>query len=223
MRAARMGRDQVRADRPRLRGVLHQWAAIWAVPLGAALVVSAGGSRARVAVAVYAISLVALFALSAVYHRVDWRSLVARDWVRRLDHSMIFVLIAASYTPVAVVALRGPAGLIILIAAWAGALSGVVLKLVWITAPRWLVVAAYVALGWIALVAIPQLVAAIGAVGLALLAVGGLLYTAGAVVYALMRPDPAPAVFGYHEVFQVMVIVAALLQYAVIAFWVLPR
>ena len=161
--------------------------------------------------------------MSAVYHRVDWRSLVARDWVRRLDHSMIFVLIAATYTPVAVVALRGPAGLTILIAAWAGALSGVVLKLVWITAPRWLVVAAYVALGWIALVAIPQLVAAIGAVGLALLAVGGLLYTAGAVVYALMRPDPAPAVFGYHEVFHAMVIVAALLQYAVIAFWVLPR
>jgi hemolysin III len=191
--------------------------------LGAALVVSAGGSRARVALAVYAISLVALFALSAVYHRVNWRSLVARDWMRRLDHSMIFVLIAATYTPVAVVALRGSAGLTILIAAWAGALSGLVLKLVWISAPRWLVVAAYVALGWIALVAIPQLAAAIGAVGLALLALGGLLYTAGAVVYALMRPDPAPAVFGYHEVFHAMVIVAALLQYAVIAFWVVPR
>ena len=218
-----MGRDQVPPDKPRLRGVSHQWAAICAVPLGAALVVSAGASRARVAVAVYAISLVALFALSAVYHRVDWRSLVARDWMRRLDHSMIFVLIAATYTPIAVVALRGPAGLTILIAAWAGALSGVVLKLVWITAPRWLVVAAYVALGWIALVAIPQLMAAIGAVGLALLGVGGLLYTAGAVVYALMRPDPAPAVFGYHEVFHAMVIVAALLQYAVIAFWVVPR
>jgi hemolysin III len=161
--------------------------------------------------------------LSAVYHRVNWRSLVARDWMRRLDHSMIFVLIAATYTPVAVVALRGSAGLTILIAAWAGALSGVFLKLVWISAPRWLVVAAYVALGWIALVAIPQLAAAIGAVGLALLALGGLLYTAGAVVYALMRPDPAPAVFGYHEVFHAMVIVAALLQYAVIAFWVVPR
>jgi hemolysin III len=210
-------------DKPRLRGVSHQWAAICAVPLGAALVVSAGGLRARVAVAVYAISLVALFALSAAYHRVDWRSLVARNWMRRLDHSMIFVLIAATYTPIAVVALRGPAGLTILIAAWAGALSGVVLKLVWITAPRWLVVAAYVALGWIALVAIPQLVAAIGAVGLALLGLGGLLYTAGAVVYAVMRPDPAPAVFGYHEVFHAMVIVAALLQYAVIAFWVVPR
>jgi hemolysin III len=218
-----MGRDQVTPDKPRLRGVSHQWAAICAVPLGAALVVSAGGSRARVALAVYAISLVALFALSAVYHRVNWRSLVARDWMRRLDHSMIFVLIAATYTPVAVVALRGPAGLTILIAAWAGALSGVVLKLVWTSAPRWLVVAAYVALGWIALVALPQLVAAIGAVGLALLALGGLLYTAGAVVYALMRPDPVPAVFGYHEVFHAMVIVAALLQYAVIAFWVVPR
>ena len=218
-----MGRDGVRPEQPRLRGVSHQWAAIFAVPLGVALVVAAGGSRARAAVAVYAISLVALFAVSALYHRVNWRSLVARRWMRRLDHSMIFVLIAATYTPVAVVALRGPAGVAILTAAWIGALSGVVVKLAWITAPRWLVVAAYVALGWIALAAVPQLVAAIGAVGLALLAVGGLLYTGGALVYALRRPDPAPGVFGYHEVFHAMVIAAALVQYAVIAFWVVPH
>jgi hemolysin III len=213
----------VRPDKPRLRGVSHQWAAIFAVPLAVALVLAAGDSGARVAVAVYAVSLVALFAVSALYHRVSWRSLAARGWMQRLDHSMIFVLIAATYTPFAVVALRGSAGLAILIAAWAGALIGVVVKLVWITAPRWLVVAAYVALGWIALVAIPQLVAAIGAVGLALLAFGGLLYTAGGVVYVLRRPDPDPGVFGYHEVFHAMVIVAALVQYAVIAFWVVPR
>jgi hemolysin III len=218
-----MGRDGVIADKPRLRGVSHQWAAIFAVPLGVALVIAAGGSRARAAVAVYAISLVALFAVSAFYHRVNWRSLVALRRMRRLDHSMIFVLIAATYTPVAVVAIRGPAGVAILAVAWTGALSGVVVKLAWITAPRWLVVAAYIGLGWIALAAIPQLVAAIGAVGLGLLALGGLLYTGGAVVYALRRPDPAPGVFGYHEVFHAMVIVAALVQYAVIAFWVLPR
>jgi hemolysin III len=194
-----------------------------AMPLGGALVTAAEGSRARIAVAAYAISLVALFAVSAAYHRVSWRSVVARRWMRRLDHSMIFVLIAATYTPFAVVALRGSVGLAILVAAWAGALSGVVVKLVWISAPRWLVVAAYVALGWIAVAVIPQLVVAIGAVGLALLALGGLLYTAGGVVYAVRRPDPAPGVFGYHEVFHAMVIAAALVQYAVIAIWVVPR
>jgi hemolysin III len=218
-----MGCDGVRPEKPRLRGVSHQWAAIFAVPLGGALVIAAEGSRARVAVAVYAISLVALFAVSAVYHRVDWRSVVARRRMRRLDHSMIFVLIAATYTPFAVVAIRGSAGLAILVAAWAGALGGVVVKLVWISAPRRLVVATYVALGWIALVVIPQLVGPIGAVGLALLALGGLLYTVGGVVYALQRPDPAPGVFGYHEVFHAMVIAAALVQYAVIAVWVVPR
>jgi len=192
------------------------------VPLGALLVLAADGSRARVAAAVYALSLLGLFGVSAVYHRINWRSTDARRWMRRLDHSMIFVLIAGTYTPFALLALHGPLAVAILVAVWAGALSGALFKLVWINAPAWLVIIAYIALGWVAVAAIPQLFAAIGVTGLALLGLGGLLYTLGAVVYAVRRPDPVPTVFGYHELFHVFVIVAAALQYAVIAFWVMP-
>ena len=192
------------------------------MPLGALLVLAADGSRARVAAAVYALSLLGLFGVSAVYHRINWRSTDARRWMRRLDHSMIFVLIAGTYTPFALLALHGPLAVAILVAVWAGALSGALFKLVWINAPAWLVIIAYIALGWVAVAAIPQLFAAIGVTGLALLGLGGLLYTLGAVVYAVRRPDPVPTVFGYHELFHVFVIVAAALQYAVIAFWVMP-
>ena len=214
--------DRVSAGKPRLRGVSHQWAAVCAVPFGALLVVVADGARARVAVAVYALSLLGLFTVSAIYHRINWRSAAARRRMRRLDHSMIFVLIAGTYTPFAILSLHGPLALAILAAVWAGALSGALFKLVWITAPAWLVISAYIALGWVAVAALPQLASAIGVTGLALLGLGGLLYTAGALVYALRRPDPVPAVFGYHELFHVFVIVAAALQYAVIAFWVVP-
>jgi hemolysin III len=206
--------------KPRLRGVFHQWACACAVPLGLVLVIVAGTARARVALAVYAISLVALFGVSALYHRINWRSLTARDWMRRLDHSMIFVLIAGSYTPFAVLVLHGPLATAILVAVWAGAGLGVAFNLVWRNAPTWLRAALYIALGWIAVAAMPQLGAAIGVGGLVLLGVGGVLYTLGAVVYAVRRPDPVPAVFGYHELFHILVIAAAALQYAVIAFWI---
>ncbi len=135
---------------------------------------------------------------------------------------MIFVLIAGTYTPFALLAVHGPFGVAILIVVWLGALGGVLFRLVWITAPGWFAVLAYVALGWVALAAIPQLAAAIGMGGLTLLALGGLLYTLGGVIYALKRPDPAPAVFGYHELFHVLVILAAAIQYVVIAVWVVP-
>jgi hemolysin III len=209
--------------KPRLRGVLHQWAFVSSVPLGVALVVAAENVRARIAVAVYAVSLVALFGISALYHRVDWRSLTARRWMRRLDHSMIFVLIAGSYTPFALLALHGPLAVAILVAVWAGALGGVVLNLVWSSAPKWLRAMLYVALGWVAVAALPQLAAAIGTGGLTLVALGGVLYTLGAVVYSVKRPDPVPSVFGYHEIFHALVTIAAALQFAVIAFWVVPR
>jgi hemolysin III len=184
------------------------------------LVLVAGTARARVALSVYAISLVALFGVSALYHRINWRSVTGRDWMRRLDHSMIFVLIAGSYTPFAVLVLHGSLGLTILVAAWAGALLGVAFNLVWRNAPTWLRAALYVGLGWIAVAAAPQLGARIGLVGVTLVALGGVLYTMGAVVYARKRPDPAPTVFGYHEVFHLLVIAAAAVQYAVIAFWI---
>ena len=206
--------------KPRLRGVLHQWACAGAVPLGLMLVLVAGTARARVALSVYAVSLVALFGVSALYHRINWRSVTGRDWMRRLDHSMIFVLIAGSYTPFAVLVLHGSLGVTILVAAWAGALLGVAFNLVWRNAPTWLRAALYVGLGWIAVAAAPQLGAGIGLVGVTLVALGGVLYTIGAVVYASKRPDPAPTVFGYHEVFHLLVIAAAAVQYAVIAFWI---
>jgi len=208
--------------KPRLRGVFHQWACVGSVPLGLLLVIVAATSRARIALTVYAFSLVALFGVSALYHRINWRSLSGRDWMRRLDHSMIFVLIAGSYTPFAVLALHGPLSVAILVGVWVGALLGVVFNLVWRGAPAWLRAALYVVLGWIAVAAVPQLGASIGLLALTLVGLGGVLYTLGAVIYATKRPDPAPAVFGYHEVFHVLVIAAAALQYAVIAFWITP-
>lgn len=209
--------------KPRLRGVLHQWACVCSVPLGGLLVMAAATTRARIAVTVYAVSLVALFGVSALYHRVNWRSPATRRWMRRLDHSMIFVLIAGTYTPFGLLAVHGSLSTAILIAVWMGAVGGAAFNLVWITAPKWMLVAVYLALGWIALAAYPQLAATLGLGGLALVDLGGLLYTAGAVVYAIQRPDPAPEVFGYHEVFHLFVIVAAALQYAVIAFWLVLR
>ncbi|MGO9972154.1 MAG: PAQR family membrane homeostasis protein TrhA [Solirubrobacteraceae bacterium] len=208
--------------KPRLRGVWHQWAAITAVPLGLALVVTAEGARARVAVGIYAFSQVALFGVSATYHRVNWRTLRARLWMRRLDHSMIFLLIAGTYTPFAMIALHGTVAFALMLAVWGLALVGIVLNLVWTHAPKWLLTGFYIALGWTAAGALPELGKSIGLTALALMVMGGACYSVGAIIYATKRPDPAPAVFGYHELFHVLTIVAAALQYAVIAFWVLP-
>ncbi len=213
---------QPRLVKPRLRGVTHQWAFLVSVGLGIALVISAPSGRATTAAAVYAASVTLLFGSSALYHRVDWRRPNARRWMRRLDHSAIFLLIAGSYTPFALLAIDGTLADVILAVVWAGALGGIVLKLVWIDAPDWLAATIYVLLGWVAVAAAPGLVSALGITASGMVALGGLLYTVGAVVYARRRPDPVPAVFGYHEVFHVLVILAAGLQYAVIAFWVLP-
>ena len=209
------------AVKPRLRGVSHEIAFYVSLALGAVLVLVASGARARVAVAVYVLSLSGLFGTSALYHRRTW-SLSARRWMKRADHSMIFVMIAGTYTPVALLALHGALATVVLCVVWGGALGGVILKLAWIDAPKWLVAGVYVALGWVAVVAFGQLPGAVGALGVVGLGAGGLLYTLGAVVYALRRPDPVPAVFGYHEVFHALTIVAALLHFAVIAFAVAP-
>jgi hemolysin III len=208
--------------RPRLRGVVHQWSFFVALAAGVALVVLAPAGRATVACAVYAVALCGLLGTSALYHRVTWTSQKTRRWMRRLDHSMIFVLIAGTYTPFALLVLEGTLAIVILVVVWAGAVGGVLLKLVWIDAPKPLVALLYVMLGWVAVAAFPDLLDELGIASTALVAGGGILYTAGAVVYALGRPDPAPAVFGYHEVFHALVIGAAALQYAVVAFFVLP-
>ncbi|MEZ5120207.1 MAG: hemolysin III family protein [Solirubrobacterales bacterium] len=203
--------------RPLWRGRTHAWAFVAAVAGGVALVALAPDGRARMALGIYALSVAGLFGVSALYHRVPWRSAAARAWMRRADHAMIFVLIAGTYTPFALLVLKGPTATAILVAIWAGAVAGIVLKLVWIHAPKWLGASAYVALGWVALAALPELLDHAGVTATALLMAGGLLYTAGAVVYALRRPDPIPAVFGYHEVFHALVIAAAALQFGVVA------
>jgi hemolysin III len=208
--------------KPRLRGVSHQWAFYVSLALGAALVVAAEGGQPRLAAAVYAVSVAALFGTSALYHRITWASQAARRWMKRLDHSMIFFLIAGTYTPFALLVLDGALATVILAVVWSGALAGIVMKLVWIDAPKALVAILYLALGWVAVAAFPTMLDELGITGTALVAVGGLLYTAGALVYAFQRPNPAPAVFGYHEVFHALVILAAALQYAVIAFYVIP-
>jgi hemolysin III len=208
--------------KPRLRGVSHQYAFFVSVGCGVALILAASGGRARVAATIYAVAVSALLGTSALYHRVTWRP-KARRWMKRLDHSMIFVLIAGTYTPVALIALRGSLASTILIVLWAGALGGVVFKLAWIDAPKWLFAAVYVALGLVTAAVLGELPATIGWLGVAGLAGGGLLYLVGAVIYASGRPDPVPAVFGYHEVFHAFVLAAAGLHYAVIAFAVLPR
>jgi hemolysin III len=208
--------------KPRLRGVLHQWAFFASLVLGAALVIFAPGGRGTLAAAIYAVSVAALFGVSAVYHRIDWANAAARRRMRRLDHTMIFVLIAGSYTPFALLVLDGPIATAILVAVWAGAVAGALMKLLWIDAPKWLVAGSYVLLGWVAVAAFPGLIEELGAGPTLLVAAGGVLYTLGALVYALQRPNPAPAVFGYHEVFHALVIAAAAVQYVVVAFFVLP-
>jgi hemolysin III len=186
------------------------------------LILAASAGRARLAASIYALAVSALLGTSALYHRVTWRP-KARRWMRRLDHSMIFVLIAGTYTPVALLALHGSLASTILIVLWAGALGGVVFKLVWIDAPKWLLASVYVVLGCVSAAILGELPAAIGWLGVAGLTTGGLLYALGAIIYASGRPNPWPRVFGYHEVFHALVLAAAGLHYAVIAFAVLPR
>ena len=208
--------------KPRLRGVSHQWAFFVSLASGAALVVAAPAGQPRLAAAIYALSVAALFGTSALYHRITWGTQAARRWMRRLDHSMIFFLIAGTYTPFALLVLDGDLATVILIVVWAGALAGVLMKLVWIDAPKALVALTYIMLGWVAIAVFPALIEGLGVTASTLVAVGGLLYTLGALVYAFQRPDPVPKVFGYHEVFHALVILAAALQYAVIAFYVIP-
>ncbi len=211
-----------RGIKPRLRGVTHEYAFFVSIGCGVALILAASDGRARLAAIIYAVAVSALFGTSALYHRVTWRP-GARRWMRRLDHSMIFVMIAGTYTPVALLALKGSLANTILIVLWCGALGGVIFKLLWIDAPKWLFATVYALLGLVTAAVFGELPAAIGWLGVSGLAVGGVLYLIGAVVYASGRPNPWPRVFGYHEIFHALVILAAGLQYAVIAFAVLPR
>jgi hemolysin III len=207
--------------RPRLRGVVHQWSFFVALIAGATLVALAPAGRATAASAIYAVALAGLLGTSALYHRGTWQPR-ARAWMRRLDHSMIFVLIAGTYTPFALLVLHGDLARIVLIAVWAMAGAGIVLNLIWWNAPKPVTAAVYISTGWIAVLAFPQLWSGLGPIGFGLIVLGGILYTAGAVVYARRRPDPKPAVFGYHEIFHLLVIAAAACQFAAVAIYALP-
>jgi hemolysin III len=228
--AARAGADAARDKaeaalakvKPRLRGVTHQWAFFVSLVVGALLVAFAPSGDARLACAIYAVSVAGLFGTSALYHRLNWGPR-ARRWMRRLDHAMIFVLIAGTYTPFALLALDGDFSTIVLVGVWGGAVGGIILQLVWIDAPKWLSAVVYIALGWFSILAMPELTEQLGVTAIVLVGLGGLFYTVGAVVYATQRPDPVPTVFGYHEVFHALTILAALVQFAAIAFFVLPQ
>jgi hemolysin III len=215
--------DAIAAVKPKLRGVSHEWAFFISLGLGVALIVLAQTPKATFAVAIYAVSLSALFGTSALYHRVNWTRPNARQWMRRLDHSMIFFLIAGTYTPFALLVLHGTLAMAILAVVWIGAVAGAIVEMVWIDHPKWASALIYVSLGWVAVVAFPELWTSLGVAGTLLVAAGGLLYTAGAVVYATQRPNPNPAVFGYHEVFHLFVIAAAVAHFSAVAFFALPH
>lgn len=200
--------------KPRLRGMSHQAAFVASVPAGAALVAVAAPG-ARVPAVIYALSLSALFGVSALYHRCSWQPR-ARALMRRLDHTMIFMLIAGTYTGVAGPALSGDEARPLLTVVWAGALAGSVFQLVWPHAPKPLQAVLYLALGWVALLAVPVLARALSSTGIILVAVGGILYSLGAVAYATKRPNPVPGTFGYHEVFHALTIGAAICHYIVV-------
>jgi hemolysin III len=206
---------------PMLRGVSHFWAFWCALAATIPLVAFAPSSTARAAAVVYGAGMCVLFAGSATFHRYKGGPRL-RSLLCRIDHSAIFVFIAASYTPVALLVLDGATGVALFAAAWAGAVAGVALSLAWIGAPRVLFAGTYVALGWIALMALPELVSRLPLAPLLLMGAGGVLYTVGAVVYATRRPDPWPRVFGFHEVFHALVIAAAAMHFVAMAGWIIP-
>jgi hemolysin III len=206
-------------DIPRLRGVTHAWAFWFALIAAVALIVFSPAGSPRLAAAVYGIGLAALFGGSGLYHRWRWHPRW-RPILRRIDHSMIYVFIAASYTPVGLLVLEGTTKWVVLITVWGGAAVGVGLSVAWISAPRAVCSACYVALGWAALICVPQLVESLPAAPLILMALGGLLYTVGAVIYALGRPNPWPRTFGFHEIFHVFVILAAVAHFVAMAGWI---
>jgi hemolysin III len=201
--------------KPKFRGRLHQLAFYVAVPQGIALVVAAAGALERIGGIIYAVTLAGLYGVSAAYHRLKWspRALLR---MRRLDHSMIFALIAGTYTPIALVAMHGVWRVVVLASVWAGASSGIVMKLVGLERTRKITAAMYIVLGWLALAAAPAIVPQLDVLEMSLIAAGGVLYTVGAIVLATHRPDPDPLVFGYHEVWHVMVVSASLCHYAAI-------
>jgi len=208
-------------SRPLLRGYFHLCAAFAAIAGLVLIILLAGSARAYVGGIIFATSLILLYTTSATYHRIRWGRRM-RLVMRRLDHSMIFVLIAGTYTPFCLLVLNTAWGISLLSVVWGIAGAGIALKLAWPSAPRWLGVGLYLTTGWVAVVASTQIVAWAAAVPLLLLIGGGILYSLGGVIYALRRPNPFPRVFGYHEVFHLLVIAGSVLHYSLVAIYLMP-
>nr|WP_231861371.1 MULTISPECIES: hemolysin III family protein [Frankia] len=204
--------------RPRMRGWLHAGAFPVSLALGLLAVALATTLRARLGIAIYALSIAALFGTSALYHRTMWSTSRARSRMKRLDHSMIFVFIAGTYTPFALLGMPERTARVVLAVVWGGAALGVTIRMLWLHSPRYLTVPLYIALGWVAVFVIPELAHRAGIASMVLLLVGGVCYSLGAIVYAARRPDPAPATFGYHEVFHAFTLVAAACHYIALMF-----
>jgi hemolysin III len=205
--------------KPRMRGWLHAYAAAASVASGAVLIAVASALRGwpgGTTTGIYCATVTLLFGTSALYHRVDWGPAGHRV-MKRLDHSMIFVFIAGTYTPIAALTLPRAQAVGVLAAVSIGALFGVVLQTAWPAAPRWLSAPCYIALGWVAVFVMPELLHSAGVAAFVLIVAGGLVYTVGGLVYALRRPNPVPGVFGFHEVFHLCTLIAALCHY--VAIW----
>jgi hemolysin III len=204
-----------------MRGVTHLYGVFVAAAAGLALVVTAPSGLPTFAASVYAITLVGMFAASALYHRGNW-PLATAQRLLQLDHTAIFLLIAGTYTPIALLAMHGRTQVVTLVLVWAAAIAGIAFEWTPVPAPRGYVTTVYICLGWIGVFSFVPLWNATGPLGVALVVGGGLAYTVGAIVHATRRPDPWPEVFGYHEIFHVLVIIAATMHYCAIAFLVLP-
>lgn len=207
-------------EKPRLRGWLHAAVTPLILVAGIALVALSPSPEAKVATGIYALTSVLLFGTSGFYHRARLSQRVD-EVLRRLDHSNIYLIIAGTYTPFAVLAMDGTARLTILLVIWIGAICGVVFRSVWLGAPRWLYTSLYVGLGWVAVFFIPQFLSGVGLAAVILVAVGGLLYSAGGVVYGLKRPNPWPSWFGFHEVFHSLTVAAYVCHYIAVLLLVL--
>ncbi len=206
--------------KPRMRGWIHLYCAVVAAVAGTALVAvswAVESKRAGHSTLAYALAIVAMFAVSATYHRVEWQSATARNRMRRLDHSMIFVFIAGTYTPFAMLNFPPQAGKLVLSIVWGGALAGILLKVCWPSAPRWVGVPLYLLLSWVAVWFTGTILHGAGVAAFTLLVVGGAIYSIGGLLYGLRWPDPWPRTFGYHEFFHACTAVAAICHY--IAMW----
>jgi len=207
--------------KPKLRGVFHELGFYAALGLGVALVLTSPDGRARIAAGIFGGCVAACFGASALYHRPTWRP-AARARLARLDHAGVFLLIAGSYVPFGLLVMSTGWAVLMLTVVWSGALAAILLNLFWVRAPKVVATGIGLGIGWAGAIAFPQLLK-LPLPGVVLVVAGGLLYTAGAIVYARRRPDPAPEVFGYHELFHVLTVAAVACQYAAIAFFVLPR